>query len=191
MLLACQLKNGQPSSGEVSVSASAHIMERVENNILPLKKEGEIQEPQPQTVLNRMGEYGIHGVSIAVFDNNEIVWAKGYGVSDKSSEEAVDTTTVLQAASISKPVTSVGAFRLIEEGKMNLYEDVNLQLKRWQIPINGFTSEQKVTPARIMSHMSGLSTPGFVGYYQGAELPSLREIVEGGPLSNSDPIKVL
>ncbi len=164
-------------------------MERAENNILPTVKEGESQEPA-QTILARMKAYNVTGASVAVFDNNEIVWAKGYGLSNKSTNTAVDTGTIFQAASISKPLASVAACKLVDEGKLSLDEDVNSKLKRYQIPESEFTENEKVTPRHIMSHMAGLSTPGFVGYNRDEELPTLKQVIEGSPPANSDPVKM-
>jgi CubicO group peptidase (beta-lactamase class C family) len=60
----------------------------------------------------RMAHFKVAGVSIAVFDNYEIEWAKGYGVLDAQTHKPVDAKTVFQAASISKPVAASAALHL-------------------------------------------------------------------------------
>jgi CubicO group peptidase (beta-lactamase class C family) len=56
------------------------------------------------TIKELMERFHIPGVSVAVIHNGRIEWAKGYGVADVESGQPVDTGTVFQAASISKPV---------------------------------------------------------------------------------------
>ena len=60
-----------------------------------------------------MRAYGIPGMSVAVIDNYEIVWTKGYGVTRKGGTAPVTPQTLFLAGSISKPVTAVAALDLI------------------------------------------------------------------------------
>lgn len=128
--------------------------------------------------------------SIAVFDSGRIVWARGYGVGDRDRGTVVDTATLFQAASISKPVTSVGMFRLVEQGRISLDEDVNAQLRSWTVPDNRFTQVEKVTPRRIVTHMSGLNVHGFLGYRSDEALPTLQQVLNGEPPANSPPVRI-
>ncbi|ODB38591.1 serine hydrolase [Pseudoalteromonas sp. BMB] len=142
------------------------------------------------TLQSRMSTYRVPAVSITVFDNNHILWSKGYGVTDEYSKVNVTPDTLFQAASISKAVTSFGAFKMIELGRFGLHEDVNSKLTRWQIPNNKFTKENKVTPSRIMSHTSGLNVQGFAGYGRNQKTPSLVQVLQGSELSNSPSVRV-
>ena len=173
-----------------SIESETTIQNYIENNIYRISKNGK-NDSSATTIEARMKELNVPGLSIAVFDKNEIHWSKGYGKKNKETGEDVNENTIFQAASISKPVASVGAFKLIEEGKFSLYEDVNSKLKRWQVPNNEFTINEKVTPSRIMSHTSGLSTSGFQGYNKKDPIPSLKEILQGSRLTNSEPVRVV
>ncbi len=53
-----------------------------------------------------MERLSVPGVSVAIIRDFEIHWAKGYGVADVENGRAVDTETMFQAASISKPVAA-------------------------------------------------------------------------------------
>ena len=72
--------------------------------------------------------------------------------------------TLFQATSISKPVTALAVLRLVETGKLQLEEDINLALKSWQVPANDYTARENVTVRRILSHTAGLTVHGFRGY---------------------------
>lgn len=166
------------------------LQNQVENNIYRIDENGK-SDSLSITIESRMKELNIPGVSIAVFDNNKILWAKGYGIKNKVTGERVHENTIFQAASISKPVASVAAFKLIEEEKILLDEDVNIKLKKWQVPENKFTKKEKVTPRRIMSHTSGLSTSGFQGYNKKNRIPSLVQVLQGSNITNSEPVRVV
>jgi CubicO group peptidase (beta-lactamase class C family) len=81
-----------------------------------------------QTIADRMAYHNVPGVSIAVIDDFEIEWAKGYGVLELGGSEPVTSETLFQAASISKPVTAVGALHYVEEGFLDLDGNVNDRL---------------------------------------------------------------
>jgi len=189
-LLSCQTEKKKKTSTNSSIIKSNSLQNKVENNIYRIDKNG-VNDSLSTTIESRMKELNIPGISITIFDNNEIIWAKGYGLKNKENNEKVNENTIFQAASISKPVTSVAAFKLIEQGKIQLDENVNIKLKRWQVPENEFTITEKVTARRIMSHTSGLGTSGFQGYNKKKSIPSLVQVLEGSKITNSDPVRVI
>jgi CubicO group peptidase (beta-lactamase class C family) len=163
------------------------LVDAVENNLLPaVIVEGE--ENQGMNLLERMEHYHVPGVSIAFLDGGRIAWAKGYGFTSADSSRAVDAQTLFQAASISKPVAALAALALVEEGKIGLDEDVNMYLKGWQVEENQFTSDEKVTLRRILSHSAGLTVHGFAGYAYAEDVPELVQILNGEEPANSDRI---
>ena len=62
------------------------------------------------------------GASLAVFEDFEIEWAKGFGVANAETKKPVDTLTLFQAASISKPVAALAVLR---HQKRRLSRDVS------------------------------------------------------------------
>lgn len=186
--LGCQ--SLKKSHNERTSDQNVSTQELVENSIYRIEENGK-SDSIATTLELRMKELKVPGVSITVFDNNEILWSKGYGLRNKKIGEKVTENTIFQAASISKPVTSVGAFKLVEQNIFGLDENVNLKLKRWQVPENQYTKTEKVTPSRIMSHTSGLSTSGFQGYNKKNSIPTLVEILQGSKITNSEPVRVV
>lgn len=138
----------------------------------------------------RMAFYKVPGVSIAVIHNGRIEWAKGYGVREAGQAAPVETDTLFQAASISKPVAAMAALRLVQEGRLSLDEDVNRKLTTWKVPENQFTAEQKVTLRGILTHSAGLTVHGFPGYARGAPLPTLAQVLDGVGPANTAPVRV-
>lgn len=190
LICSCQSGNKKEITSSTNKEDDISLQNQVENNIYRIDENG-ISDSLPLTIESRMKELNIPGVSIAVFDNNNILWAKGYGLKNKKTGKSVDENTLFQAASISKPVASVTVFKLVEEGKIVLDEDINIKLRSWKVPENEFTKEEKVTALRIMSHTSGLGTSGFQGYKKNEPIPSLVQILNGSELINSDPVRVI
>jgi len=146
--------------------------------------------PTKLSLAQLMEAYKIPGLSVAVVDDYQIVWTKAYGVIEAGSKKPVNTRTLFQAGSISKPVAATGALALVEQGKLSLDEDVNKKLTSWKIPENDFTKTEKVTLRRIMSHTGGLTVHGFPGYDVDAPVPTLVQIFNGEKPTNTDPIRV-
>lgn len=165
-------------------------IQSVENNFDPqLLKTGS----NGQSILKRMQGRKVNGLSIAVIDQGELVWAKGYGINDISApNQAVDTATLFQCASIGKVITAIAALRLVQDQKIGLDDDVNQKLKSWKIPENNFTAQKKVTLRMLLSHSAGLMDGyGFEGYYPNSTLPSLVQILNAqNPANNKKKIAV-
>ena len=141
-------------------------------------------------VAAEMKEHHILGVSVAIIENGEIKQAKGYGFTDQTRKTPVTTATLFQAGSISKPVAALGALRLVEDGRLSLDDDVYRWLKLWKVPESNFTTDEKVTLRRILSHSAGLTVHGFPGYAVGARLPTLVEVLDGVKPANTAAIRV-
>jgi CubicO group peptidase (beta-lactamase class C family) len=131
------------------------------------------------SIEERMRYWHVPGVSFAVIDDFRIVFAKGYGLTEFGGSKRVDTTTLFQAGSISKPVFATGALKLVEMGTLSLDEDVNVKLTSWQVPANAFNSGEKVTLRRLLTHSAGLTVWGFPGYASDKPVPSVVEVLNG------------
>lgn len=135
-----------------------------------------------------MSHYRVPGLSLALIDDFEISWARGYGTMD--GDRPVTPATLFQTASIGKPVVAAVALHLVETGALDLDEDVNAKLTSWRIPGNEFTARTPVTLRHLLSHSGGVTVSGFRGYPRTARLPTLVQILDGRLPANSAPIRV-
>lgn len=92
----------------------------IENGLLPsiLVKGDSIKN---FNLFERMEHYKVPGVSIAIVENGTIKWAKGYGIANTNNGSKVDTNTLFQAGSISKPLAALSALKLVENGSIWRY----------------------------------------------------------------------
>jgi CubicO group peptidase (beta-lactamase class C family) len=179
------LAKAHPLQASTAITSDeAQQMQRIEGTQTPYR-----QGLDAFTLQQVMEKFHVPGLSIAVIKDFKIQWAKGYGVADVKSGRPVNVDTLFQAASISKPVTAMAALRLVQEGRFSLDEDVNHILKTWHIPDRTFTREQPVTPRSLFSHTSGADDGfGFPGYDPGAARPTVVQILNGQPPSNTGPV---
>ncbi len=132
--------------------------------------------------------YGIPGASVAIIEEFTVKNLIHYGVKERGTDRNVDDRTVFQAASISKPITSIGIFSLIQRGDLDLSTtDVNAYLKSWKLDEGGFGA---VTIGNLLRHMGGTTVSGFPGYDLDASRPTLLQVLSGSPPANTAKIRV-
>ncbi len=96
----------------------------------------------------------IAGVTFSFVKDGEILLAKGYGFADVKNRRPVEADkTLFRPGSVSKLITWTALMQLVEQGKIDLNEDVNKYLTKFKFPE---TYPQPITVANLMSH-----TPGF------------------------------
>ncbi|GEN11693.1 CubicO group peptidase, beta-lactamase class C family [Myxococcus fulvus] len=76
------------------------------------------------TVQQAMNATNTVGLSLAITRRGRLVFAKGYGVADRSNNTPVNSSHRFRVASVSKPMTSIGIMRLIESGQIQLTDRV-------------------------------------------------------------------
>jgi CubicO group peptidase (beta-lactamase class C family) len=121
-----------------------------------MSKSGQPQWNCTAKLSERMRHYKVPGVSIAVIDNFSIAWAKGYGSLRSGGDAPVTTQTLFHAASVTKTVSAAATLTLVQQGRIDLDEDVNNKLSSWKVPESEFTKREKVTLRGLLSHTGGL-----------------------------------
>jgi CubicO group peptidase (beta-lactamase class C family) len=94
----------------------------------------------------------IPGAVVTVVKDGEILTARGYGYADREKRTPVDPEkTLFRPGSVSKLITWTAAMQLVEQGKLDLDEDVNTYLD-FKIPeYDG----KPVTLRQLMTHTAG------------------------------------
>lgn len=161
-------------------------IKQVENNLAGWVQTGSNDR---WNLTDRMKQYGINGVSIAVVHNYKIEWARGYGFADISEKRPVTEATLFQAASISKSLNSMGVLKLVQEKKLDLNTDINSYLVSWKFPYDEKSNNKKITLTNLLSHAGGLTIHGFPGYSKGDTLPTLTQILDGQKPANTGAIR--
>ncbi|MGC1301114.1 MAG: serine hydrolase domain-containing protein [Caulobacteraceae bacterium] len=139
------------------------------------------------TLSGEMARLHVPAVSIAVVRDGKILWARGYGRT-RLQGPPTSTDTRFQGASLSKTITAVAVLRLVEQGKLDLDEDVNVYLKQWKLPEG---PGQHVTLRQLLSHTAGLNVGGFTGYRVGDPFPTTVQVLDGAPPAVNPPVRIV
>lgn len=143
---------------------------------------------QRMTLAEAMTRYRVPGVSAAAMVDGRIVWAHAWGVADAASRRAMTPETILQAASVSKPMTAVAVMRMVQNGELSLDQDVG-EYVDWQGKLG--RRRARVTLRQLMSHSAGVNIHGFKGYPRSQkELPSTEDILAGKG-TNSPAVRLM
>ena len=162
-------------------------IKRVEQGLLPAV----IIKGEPSwTIEERMKQWKVPGLSVAVVKDFKVEWARSYGIKDIETKEPVTTETLFQAGSISKPVAAMVALKRVQQGKISLDENINNKLVTWKLPDNEFTAKKKVTLANLLSHTGGLTVHGFPGYAPDEKIPTLPQVLDGAEPANTAAVRV-
>lgn len=73
-----------------------------------------------KNIYQRMEELNIPGISIAVIDNNKVVYARGYGTLRGGTQKFVRASSPFAVGSTSKLMASMGIMSLVEDGELDL-----------------------------------------------------------------------
>jgi len=96
-------------------------------------------------------------VSACIIKNNQIVWSKGYGLSNIEENYAASENTVYGICSITKTITGAALMQLYDQGLFDLDDDVNDYLT-FDIRNPNFPDDP-ITFRMLLSHSSSLRSP--------------------------------
>jgi CubicO group peptidase (beta-lactamase class C family)/D-alanyl-D-alanine dipeptidase len=125
-------------------------------------------------IAHEMADKELPALSVALVDDQEIVWARGFGFADPQKKVPATAETVYRVGSVSKLFTDIAVMQLAEQGKLDLDAPVTRYLPELR-PRNPFG--KPVTLRQLMSHRSGLVREPPVGHYFDPDNPSLARTV--------------
>ncbi len=106
-------------------------------------------------VQREMKKYNVTGLSIALVDDQRVIWAEGFGFADKTGQVPATAETVYRVASLSKLFTATAAMQLAEQGKLDIDQPLKKYLPEFSIK-SRFPDSSPITLRTLMTHHSGL-----------------------------------
>ncbi|HUT82779.1 MAG TPA: serine hydrolase domain-containing protein [Candidatus Bathyarchaeia archaeon] len=106
------------------------------------------------------------GLSIAIVDDKEIIWAEGFGFTDNTREEQVTAKTLFSTQSMGKCFTATAFMIMASKGLVNLDDPIQKYYPKFKInTIFGDPKEEiaKITFRRVLSHTAGFTHEALVG----------------------------
>ena len=113
-----------------------------------------------EIVQSEMILQNLPGLAVGVFENGQFVHMAGYGVTDLDDPDSqVTTSTIFRWASISKPLTAVAAFQLVEDSSIDfsITDPVPKHVPHWKPTVlNPDPFAGLVTVAHLLQNRSGI-----------------------------------
>lgn len=149
----CQPHAGQPYAKEEDVSAY-----RLNDTLRNVHSEMKEVQRMERYLTNWMARNNIRGISLAVMQGEQLLYAKGLGWADKEAERAAEAGDIFRIASASKLITAIGIMKLVDEGLLTTDRTVFGE----KGILNEFTEYRdkrvpKITVRHLLNHTSGFS----------------------------------
>ena len=97
-----------------------------------------------------MQEQGMPGMTIALAKNGTMLYSKGYGLSDLTTHQMAQPSTIFEIGSITKQFTAALIMKLQEQGKLHVDDSVAIYLPEYNFP-------SAITLRMMLNHTSGLA----------------------------------
>ncbi len=125
-------------------------------------------------IRHEMTDKELPALSIALVEDQQIIWAKGFGYQDPDRKIPATDETVYRVGSVSKLFTDIAIMQLVEQGKLDLDVPVTRYLPDFR-PRQ--TSQKAITLRQLMAHRSGLVREPPIGHYFDPTLPTLAQTI--------------
>jgi CubicO group peptidase (beta-lactamase class C family)/D-alanyl-D-alanine dipeptidase len=146
----------------LSIACSRSLADESGPNIPARKDYATVAQTLKPFIEREMVDKGLPGLSIAIIDDQQIVWAQGFGMANPQKAEPATAQTVYRIGSVSKLFTDIAIMQLVERGELNLDAPIPDYLPDFR-PRNPFATP--ITLRQLMSHRSGLLREPPVGNY--------------------------
>lgn len=138
------------------------------------KKYQEAIRALDEFIAREVKDKDIPALSLALVDDQTVVWAKGFGFQDPEKKTPATAQTVYRVGSVSKPISALLLMILVELGLI----DLDVPVQRYVPDFNPKnTSGKEITLRQILSHRSGLVRESPVGSYFDHTEPDLDKTV--------------
>lgn len=120
---------------------------------------GETRDNVDTLARELMKAHEVTGISLALVDRGEIVWATGWGWADVDKKLRAGPRTIYAVASLTKPITAAAVMQAVEAGELSL-DDTLAELLP-ELDLAG-EIESSITLGQLLAHRSGLPSDWFV-----------------------------
>src|SRR5436190_14571454 len=106
-------------------------------DIAPRPDYAEVARALEPFIQHELTDKQLPAISVALVDDQQIVWARGFGLADPDKKIAATANTIYRVGSVSKLFTDIGIMQLAERGELSLDAPITDYLPDFQ-PTNKF-----------------------------------------------------
>ena len=142
---------------------------------IPAPKYAEAVAVLEKWIAAEVADKRLPALSIALVDDQHIVWARGFGLADAEANKSATADTLYRVGSVSKLFTDIAIMQLVEQGAIDIDAPITNYLPDFK-PTNPFNNS--ITLRQMMAHRSGLVREPPVGHYFDDTDPGVAKMVE-------------
>lgn len=102
-----------------------------------------------------MADWGVPGMAVAVVKDDEIIYARGFGVTERGGSEPVDEHTLFAIASTTKAFTAAAIGMLVQDGLIDWDDPVRRHIPEFELADPFVTRD--VTVRDLLTHRVGVA----------------------------------
>lgn len=153
-------------------------------------------------IWQRMEDLDIAGVSLAVIEDDQLRWSRGYGVLENGTQRWVRTDTPFDSASLSKTVSTMMFLNVVDDPQFPATLDMNVKYAATKGPLvfwndlllwaaygplfKGAMPFTQITLRRLLSHTAAMVPHGSLKSMPGEATPTTLEILFGMDTVNGE-----
>lgn len=141
----------------------------------PLPVSEELLAELEAYIIDQMEALEVSGAAVAIVEDGEVVYSKGFGVRDLDSEEPVTPETLMMIGSTTKSLTTMLMAQLVDEGAFDWDTPVVEVLPTFAVAEPDVTGE--ITMRNLVCACSGVPRRDFEWLFNASEL-SAEDIIE-------------
>ncbi|MFV1987572.1 MAG: serine hydrolase [Gemmatimonadota bacterium] len=129
---------------------------------------------------HELADKELPAISVALVDDQQTVWAAGFGVARAEGSIPASAATIYRVGSVSKLFTDLAVMQLVERGALDLDAPITEYISEFRLgnPVSpDVTADSPPTLRQLMSHRAGIVREPPVGHYFDDTEPSLAETV--------------
>jgi len=117
-----------------------------------------------ELIRKEMKEKDVPGLSIALVEDQRIVWAEGYGFADRARRVPARADTLYSIGGLSMLFTAAALLQFADQGTVDLDQPVKKFLPEFSMRTR-FPQAPAITPRHLLAHLSGLPAMHFMNMW--------------------------
>ncbi len=125
----------------------------------------------------QMAYRGQPGLSIAVVNDQKLIWSRGFGYADVERKIEATPKTRYRIASITKLFTSTAIMQLRDKGKLSLEDEVAAHLSWFKLK-RDYPDSPPIRIWHLLTHTSGLPREAPTPYWTDSNFPTREQVMK-------------
>ncbi len=123
-------------------------------------------------IRRNMRKTGVPGLSIALVDDQKVLWAEGFGYADRERRIPASAETTYQIGSITKVLNAIAIMQQVEAGRLDLDRPFSDYVPEFSMRTR-WPNAAPITARALLCHHAGLPTYYLKGFFSNDSLEAL------------------